>query len=47
MKEFLVYGMEKNYPFKTSEIYTLDLRRLREQEIRKEYPCLLKIWIWI
>jgi hypothetical protein len=29
MKEFLVYGMEKNYPFKTSEIYTLDLSQIK------------------
>lgn len=29
MKEFLVYGLEKNYPFKISEIYELNLSAVK------------------
>lgn len=42
MKEFLVYGMEKNYPFKTSEIYTLDLSQIKRAGNQKRISMPIK-----
>lgn len=42
MKEFLVYGMEKNYPFKTSEIYTLDLSQIKRSGNQKRISMPIK-----